>query len=147
MGEEKVTEEAVAQKSFSAKLLTSIGAGSALIAGSIWVGKPAEPLPQFDTAEVITTTDARIVEATEQVVRDDTGKVVATIPVPERMVRDQVSTHIDQVFRIGDVFKVTVCRNDSIISEKNVIINEDTYPQNGNVLKAINYTQWVESRE
>jgi hypothetical protein len=139
------------------KTLGAIVGGALIVGAGIFWEKPAEDVVQFDDAQIITSNDAKILPAhcdtitkTEITVsgKDTTYKEVIDkiVDVPEIVDRPQVSIHVDSIFRSGDVYSVSIKRNDSLIQENKVIVSAETYPKNA-VLKAINYTQWVPSIE
>lgn len=137
-------------------LYISILGAAAIVAGGIFVGKPATELPQFENAVIIETADAKIIPAHIDTIRKDVAEIKGkdttfksvvdkTISVPETIERPQQAQTIDSCFRSGDVYRKAIYRNDSLISDVKVLIADETYPKNGHVLKAYEYTQWVES--
>lgn len=103
----------------------SIIGGAAIVGAAIFVEKPAPEVDQLPCAVVTEITDSKIVN--------------------ESVYRPQVGGSIDSCFRPGDVYRKVLYRNDSIISDTKTTIDKKNYPENGNVLKVYDYTQWVES--
>lgn len=126
------------------KVLATISAVA--IGGGIWIAKPAPELPQMENAVIAIQSDATIIPAHYEVrVIDTLGTLDSTL-VPEYISRPQVRTAPDSAFRPGDVFRKVVYRNDSILFESRIAIEENTYPSSG-VLKVHDYTQWIVAGE
>ena len=126
------------------KILSTISGGAIAVAGAIWVAKPPAELPQMPGAQIVIQADARSVPAHAEVYQRD-SVTWDTVQVAAYIQREQVRTAPDSAYRPGDVFRKVVYRNDSIVFESRIAIEEETYPAGG-VLRVHDYTQWVISQ-
>jgi hypothetical protein len=92
--------------------------------------------------------DTKIIPAHVEYVRDTAGVVTDSVQVPETIYREQVRAELTEPLASGDTLELMARRRSDgkVIGYKLVVIRPETYPKNGNVLRVLNYTLFLESK-